>query len=114
MPTTSSFLQNNQSHLIQPAANTSVGPIPESTALGPHVNIPQANQLQQDQSSQALVGGLPPSQPQPQPQPVIAQQIHTIPENQSIAFDMTQPAVANAHLLNQNLIYQKQLTYKEI
>ena len=98
VPTTSSFLQNNQSHLIQPAANTSVGPIPESTALGYHVNIPQAHQLQQDQSSQALVGGLPPSQPQPQPQPVIAQQIHTIPENQSIAFDMTQPAVANAHL----------------
>lgn len=98
VPTTSSFLQNNQSHLIQPAANTSVGPIPESTALGSHVNIPQANQLQQDQSSQTLVGGLPPSQPQPQPQPVIAQQIHTIPENQSIAFDMTQPAVANAHL----------------
>ena len=29
---------------------------------------------------------------------MIAQQIHTIPENQSIAFDMTQPAVANAHL----------------
>ena len=59
VPTTSSFLQNNQSHLIQPAANTSVGPIPESTALGSHVNIPQANQLQQDQSSQTLVGGLP-------------------------------------------------------
>ena len=91
IPTTSSFLQNNLSHLVQPTTNNSVGPIPESTALGSQVNIPQTQQLQLDQSSQAIVGGLPPSQPQPQQhqqQPVIAQQIHTIPENQSIAFDI--------------------------